>query len=307
MGLVDRLRGLLRGGVKADAVPGVVDVPEAPDDLASGAVPSRAVTSSAHSGAFDVGWMTDTGLVRDHNEDSLLVFSGQQDGDRPVPAFGIFMLADGMGGHRDGEAASSLALRVCAGQVISQVYLPTLNGGDRAANQPALADIVRDAVAHANRCVAQSYPGSGSTLTYGMLLGTRLFIGHVGDSRAYLLREGDSPKLLTQDHSFVGRLVEMGQLTLAEAAVHPQRNVLYRAIGQPEDLEVDVATCLLRSGDRLLFCSDGLWNMVDEASIWAIVDQGGSPQEICGRLVGAANDAGGYDNVTVILVDLHLE
>jgi protein phosphatase len=230
-----------------------------------------------------------------------LVFVGHQDADEAVQAFGLFMVADGMGGHQNGEAASSLALRISAGQLISQIYLPLLSGSSHDANQPALTDVVRDAVFRANQVVMRNVPGSGSTLTYGMVLGNRLFVGHVGDSRAYLLREGDAPKRLTRDHSFVNRLIEMGELTEEEALVHPQRNVLYRAIGQPENLEVDVSTHLLESGDRLLFCSDGLWNMLDESEIWAMLDQGADPQVICEQLVDAANAAGGNDNITVIL------
>jgi protein phosphatase len=287
-----------------DAEPEVAlaEVPEA------STAPQEMVAGAAHfPGAFLAGWKTDVGMVRGHNEDALLVFVSHQDASQAAPPFGLFMVADGMGGHSNGEAASSLALRVAAGRLISQIYLPLLSGSERGANQPALTEVVRDAVARANKSVSESYPGSGCTLTYGMILGNRLFIGHVGDSRAYLLRDGEQPRQLTKDHSFVNRLIEMGQLTEQEALAHPQRNVLYRAIGQPEQLDVDIATYALESGDRLLLCSDGLWNMLEESEMWAMIEGYQDPQAMCEQLVQAANAAGGTDNVTVVLTEVRLE
>ena len=258
------------------------------------------------SNVFNLGWLTDVGRERGHNEDALLVFTGQQDASQAVPPFGLFMVADGMGGHQQGEAASSLALKVSASHLISSVYLPLLSGSDRGASQPSLTEVVKEAISEANRLVARDFPGSGSTLTCGMVIGSRLFIGHVGDSRAYLLREGASPRRLTRDHSFVSRLIEMGQLSEKEALIHPQRNVLYRAIGQPDGLEVDVSTYALRNGDRLLICSDGLWNMVDESEIRSTLASVPDPQNACSRLIDAANAAGGTDNVTVVYAEVNL-
>ena len=266
-------------------------------------------SASRYSQVFQSGWLTDAGNVRGQNEDALLVFIGQHDANdngQRVPPFGLFMVADGMGGHQKGEIASSLALRVSASHLISSIYLPLLSGSERGANQPSLTDVMREAVIQANRAVARDLPGSGSTLTCGLVLGSRLFVGHVGDSRAYLLREGESPQRLTRDHSFVNRLIEMGQLSKKEALVHPQRNVLYRAIGQTDGLEVDVKTNALQDGDRLFFCSDGLWNMMDEAAIWRILTEVTRPQDACSRLVEAANAAGGDDNVTVVYTQVNL-
>jgi protein phosphatase len=278
-------------------------------EQADNSTPSTDSLMTQYSRAFQTGWLTDVGSVRGQNEDALLVFTGQHDANddgQAVPPFGLFMVADGMGGHQKGEIASSLALRVSASHLISTVYLPLLSGSERGANQPSLTDVVREAVTKANRAVARDLPGSGSTLTCGLVLGSRLFIGHVGDSRAYLLREGVPPKRLTRDHSFVNRLIEMGQLSKEEALVHPQRNVLYRAIGQTDGLEVDVVTNSLQDGDRLFFCSDGLWNMMDESAIWSILSENSEPQEACMRLVDAANTAGGNDNVTVVYTQVNL-
>jgi len=256
---------------------------------------------------FEVGWRTDTGVVRDHNEDSVYVFTGQLDAKKSSSAFGLFMVADGMGGHAGGEEASALALKTAAGQLIRDIYVPLLSDAERGSEQPAMGDVVRQAAESANAAVARNLPGSGTTLTYGMVVGSRLFVGHVGDSRAYLLRGADALRVLTQDHSLVRRLVEVGQLTEAEAAVHPQRNVLYRAVGQPDTLDVDVTTLPLEPGDQLLLCSDGLWNMVGEAEIQSVVASCGDAQTACEKLVEAANAAGGEDNITVVLVRMRFQ
>ncbi len=255
------------------------------------------------SGVFSVGWCTDVGRVRDHNEDALFVLSGEQEASNAAPPFGLFMLADGMGGHQSGEIASVLALRVAASFLLSRVYIPLVDVAERGADQPSLTDVVREAISQANRVVTRDYPGSGSTLTCAMILGDRLFMGHVGDSRAYMLRVSQPARLLTKDHSLVNRLMEMGQLTEEEAAVHPQRNVLYRAIGQGATLEIDVFTYALEPGDRLLLCSDGLWGAVDEAEIWRLVQDAPTPQHACVQLVAAANAAGGNDNISVVLIE----
>lgn len=256
------------------------------------------------SGLFSVGWRTDVGRVRNHNEDALFVLSGEQEASNAAPPFGLFMLADGMGGHQSGEAASALALRVAASWLLSRVYFPLVDDADRGSVQPSLTDVVREAIAQANRVVTRDFPGSGSTLTCGMVLGDRLFVGHVGDSRAYLLRVEQPVRQLTRDHSLVNRLMEMGQLTEEEAAIHPQRNVLYRAIGQGATLEIDVFTHALEPGDRLLLCSDGLWGTVEEAEIWRLIQAAATPQQACAQLVEAANAAGGNDNITVVLVEV---
>jgi protein phosphatase len=255
------------------------------------------------SGSFLSGWLTDVGRVRGHNEDALYVFVGEQSASNAVLPFGLFMVSDGMGGHQAGEVASSLALRTAASYILSQVYLPMLAGSDRGADQPSLTDVVREAISQANRLVTRDVPGSGCTLTCGMILEDRLIAGHVGDSRAYLIRSDESIKQLTNDHSLVSRLKEMGQLTDEEAAVYPQRNVLYRAIGQYE-LEVDVFTQALQPGDRLLLCSDGLWNMIEDDEIARMIKAAYSPHAACEQLVNAANDAGGNDNITVVLTEL---
>ncbi len=292
----------------AESAPGAgpAEAEGAPSGVSSSPEPSAGVKRRGWDapGAFAVGWATNVGLVRDHNEDALLVAAIEQDANNAVPAFGLFMVADGMGGHQSGEAASSLALRIAGSQLLSQVYLPLIGSIERMSDQPSLTDMVREAIAQANRVVTRDLPGSGCTLTCGMILEDRLFVGHVGDSRAYLLRPGQPPQQLTRDHSLVNRLVEMGQITQEEGNAHPQRNVLYRAVGQGSALEIDVTTHALSPGDRLLLCSDGLWGFVAESKIWHLIQQAATPQQACAQLVEAANAVGGNDNISVILVEV---
>ncbi len=254
------------------------------------------------AGSFAIGWSSDIGRVRKSNEDALYIFTTEMESKKPLPPFGLFILADGMGGHQAGELASSLAVKEAASYLIARMYLPLLQ--EESHENLAFNEIVREAIMRANMAVSENLPGSGSTLTCGMLLGKRLLIGHVGDSRAYLWRKDKPPRQLTTDHSLVSRLVELGQITEEEASTYPQRNVLYRAIGQGKELEVDVSTWAMHTGDRLLLCCDGLWGMVEESEIWRIVENAITPQEACDRLVKAANMAGGSDNISVILIEL---
>ncbi|MFP4344126.1 MAG: protein phosphatase 2C domain-containing protein [Anaerolineales bacterium] len=315
MGFTSWLRGLL-GNEAEEAAPPVAEessevsveepAPDLPEEIVT---PEEAEEEPRRphklvSGILGVAWMTDVGSVRDHNEDGLFILIGEQQSDAPLPPFGLFVLADGMGGHQAGEVASAIATRTVAGHLLAHVYQPLLRSADHTATQPSLTEIVSDALLEANRDVSQTVPGSGTTLTCGLVIGNRLFIGHVGDSRAYLWRAQEPVKMLTTDHSVVTQLVEIGQLTSEEAAVHPQRNMLYRAIGQGVALEVDVSTHALQSGDLLVLCSDGLWGLLPDEKMWSIISAASTLDEACVGLVDAANAAGGNDNITVILVEM---
>jgi len=249
---------------------------------------------------IDVGWATDTGRVRDHNEDAVLVITAAQEGTERCPPFALLILADGMGGHRAGEVASSTAARVAAHRITLRSYLPSLLDPQQNAEHPALTEVLVDAVQAANEALTEDVPGSGTTLICALVLGSQAYIAHVGDSRAYVLTEEGLEKV-TQDHSIVSRLVNSGQLTADEAAVHPQKNVLYRAVGQSTALEVDTHVRKIKPGEYLLLCSDGLWDLVSEARVAGLVWGAGSPQGACEALIAAANEAGGRDNVTAIL------
>jgi len=253
-----------------------------------------------------VGYASDVGQLRGHNEDTLIAFQGVYLGDDATDPFGFFVVADGMGGHRAGEVASSLAARLVTRDVLNSVYLPFLLNEPLDAKHGPLTEILRDAVHNANNQVHDQVPGAGTTFTGALILGRRAYIVHVGDSRAYLLTNQDILQV-TQDHSFVSRLIELGELEPEEAAVHPQRHVVYRAVGQGDNLDVDTHQQLLPPGSRLLLCSDGLSGQVPEKEIGRIIISEKTPQEACERLIDAANAAGGPDNITAVLIEMPLD
>ncbi len=250
---------------------------------------------------LQVGWASDVGEVRRHNEDMALVITAAHDGDTALPMFGLFVLADGMGGHQAGEVASSLASRTVAYHVMRELYLPALID-EQDSNRPSLNEVLVNAVQTANEVVADQVPGGGTTLTCALVIGSRAYVAHVGDSRAYIVTDKGLDQI-THDHSLVDRLIELGQLTRDEAADHPQKNVLYRAVGQTGVLEVDTYVRTIPPGGRLLLCTDGLWGSVSEAEVIRIITANASLQAACESLVAAANRAGGRDNITAILVE----
>jgi protein phosphatase len=208
-----------------------------------------------------------------------------------------------MGGHRYGEIASDLAVRSMANLLVRKVYMNSLNPHPTAPAD-AIQDLMRAGVQDAHRNILREAMGAGTTLTAALILGEQLTIAHVGDSRAYMLYADGELKALTRDHSLVRRLEEMGQITREEASTHPQRNVLYRALGQGEPFEAEVNSYPLPKGASLLLCSDGLWGVVEEKQLVAFIQKAESPQQACQQMVAAANEAGGPDNITVILVQL---
>ncbi|HZB01172.1 MAG TPA: Stp1/IreP family PP2C-type Ser/Thr phosphatase [Actinomycetota bacterium] len=226
---------------------------------------------------IEIGSATDIGKVRERNEDSVLV-------DPP-----LFVVADGMGGHRGGDVASQVAIETM-GRLADE-------------DHGSLTDHVR----RANRAVwdrsveEQGLSGMGTTLTAVRIDGDHVTLAHVGDSRAYLLRNG-ALQQLTEDHTLVARMVRSGEITKAEAEVHPHKNVMTRSLGTDQDVQVDEDSVVLEDGDRLLLCSDGLTGMVTEDQIQAIVEASPTPQNAAERLVRAANRAGGVDNISVVVL-----
>jgi protein phosphatase len=247
-----------------------------------------------------VGAAQSVGIERDHNEDTLFVLLGNSAGQDSLPDFGMFLVADGMGGHRAGEVASSISVRATARRLTEGTILRFLENETDADELP-IQDLIRQALEEANQTVVTRVPGGGTTLTAALLFCGQLTIGHVGDSRAYIITDGKS-EVITRDHSLVERLRELGQLSQEEAAAHPQRNVLYRAIGQGANLEVDIVTHPIPYGGYLLLCSDGLWGVVPDHEIRRIIYNATNPQYACDELVRAANSAGGPDNISAVLV-----
>ena len=237
------------------------------------------IKSRRPNGTF--GSRTDVGCVRDHNEDSLLV------------APPLFAVADGMGGHAAGEVASEIAITVL---------------GEKAPHTPDAAALGR-AVEDANRAVIlaanekRGRAGMGTTMTAAVLQKDRLVIAQVGDSRAYLLHQGRLQQL-TRDHSLMADMIEAGRLTPEEARTHPNRSVITRALGSDPRMVPDLYEITVETGDRLLLCTDGLSSMVEDSAIESTLARTRDPQRCASMLVNEAIAAGGYDNVTVVVVDV---
>ncbi len=243
------------------------------------------------------------GMQREHNEDALFTLTSTLTSDHNHLPFGLYIVADGMGGHQHGEIASGIAVRSMASYIVEKLFVPVLSVKP-ASPEESLQEIMQAGVQESHRTIMKQVPGGGTTLTAVLILGEQITIAHVGDSRAYLADSDGVMEALTRDHSLVRRLEELGQITHEEAAIHPQRNVLYRALGQGEPFDPDVKTLRLPEGGRLLICSDGLWGVVPDEEIKNVLTSNMAPDQACQTLVDAANAAGGPDNITAILIQL---
>lgn len=226
--------------------------------------------------------LSDIGKVRETNEDSFVC--------RPP----LFVVADGMGGHVAGEVASRVAVETVLHDVAAGSGL-----------EPQV--LLTQAIARANQLIFRmaqdnsDRAGMGTTLTAALAVGERLYWGHVGDSRLYLLR-GAAFAQVTEDHSLVGELVRKGSITASEALLHPHRNILTRAVGTADQVKVDTGSLDLFAGDKVLLCTDGLTNMVSDDDIASVLRREGDGAAALAALVAKANDAGGLDNTTAILL-----
>lgn len=242
------------------------------------------------------------GKQRDHNEDSMFALSASMGGETNSAPVGLFIVADGMGGHQYGEIASSTAVRTMANYLMKRLIHYLINPSE--GMEEPLQEMMRSAITEAQRAVTQAAPGGGTTLTVALVLGQQMTIGHIGDSRAYGLQTDGRVDVLTHDHSLVKRLEELGQITSEEAATHKQRSVLYRALGQGEVLEPDIFTATFPQPGYLLLCTDGLWSVLPEKDLCNLVISAPCLHVACQNLIAAANNAGGPDNISVILVQM---
>ena len=206
-----------------------------------------------------------------------------------------------MGGHLHGEIASGVAARAVAQYTMGKLY-PSLLGLQQETQNESLQEIMEGGIREAQQTVVKRAPGGGTTLTAALVIGEQVTLAHVGDSRAYFIYPDGRMQSMTQDHSLVRRLVELGQMTEQDAASSNQRNILYRAIGQLEPFRPDINTYLFPRPGSVLLCSDGLWVVVPEADIFDVVSTTPNPSLACHKLVELANAAGGPDNISVILV-----
>ncbi len=243
------------------------------------------------------------GKQRDLNEDSLLAITSTLAGNSGNVPFGLYVVADGMGGHQFGEVASNAAIRTVAGYVLRKFHTYLFNLKPEPLDE-SLQEVMQGAVNEAQKVIQREAPGSGTTLTAALVLGQQVTFAHVGDSRAYVIHSDGRVEPVTRDHSLVKRLEELGHISPEEAANYPHRNVLYRALGQGELLEPDIFTIPFPISGTLMMCSDGLWGVVSEQDILRAVSESPNLQRACQNLVSAANAAGGPDNISVLLVQM---
>jgi protein phosphatase len=233
-----------------------------------------------------VAYLSDIGQTRELNEDSLYL---NED-------LGLFMIADGMGGHNAGEVASKLAVTLVAALIEERL--------DSAAD---LVELVQSSIARANEVILQKslhragWSEMGTTLVLALLTQDRMIVAHVGDSRAYTVEHGDI-RQLTQDHTFVAEWLKEGRITKEEARTHHQRHGLTEALGITDEAETEIGIWPREKNACLLLCSDGLTDMLTDEEILAAIHSSREPAEACTRLIEDANERGGADNITVILV-----
>ena len=255
--------------------------------------------SNLHS--FQIGTGSSVGRQREHNEDALFAMSTNLVTNRVALPVGLFIVADGMGGHAHGEKASELAIQGMVSSVLPELAPYTL-GLVEEIKEKKLREIMERGIHTAHDSIQENAAGGGSTLTALLLVDEILIIAHIGDSRAYHFDGEYSPRILTTDHSLVKRLEDLGQITADEAAIHPQRNVLYRALGQVEHVDAEIISTVVPSSGYLVVCSDGLWGEVPGEEIARIISKSSSPQQASQALLAAANAAGGPDNISVIII-----
>lgn len=232
---------------------------------------------------MQVSTSTHVGMVREQNEDSFL----------SMPELALFAVADGMGGHRGGKTASQLIVSEL--RELAETEAPQ-KSMDLASMLTRINLRIREVAA-----ADPSLEGMGSTCSAVVIRGGRLYVAHVGDSRVYLMRN-DQLQQVTLDHRAIQKLIDEGTLSEAEAEFHPWRNILTRSMGAEDKVEIDLYERDLQAGDEIMICSDGLTGMLPEPNILDILSAGEDLQATADRLVAGANENGGADNITVVLI-----
>ena len=251
-----------------------------------------------------IGQRSDPGQVRELDEDSMFTLTlAPTYESRTGPVLGLYSIADGMGGHTGGEVASRMALQVLVNRVLTTIILPDI-AGELVLEEDILA-LLRQATITANDEVyltrQKRENDMGTTLTTVLIRDNRLFLAHVGDSRAYRWN-AEGLDQLTTDHSVVASMIAKGQAEPAELYTHPHRSIVYRCIGDKPIVEVETDLLPVAPGDRIIICCDGLWEMVRDEGIEDVMLQEADPQVACDLLVRRANAAGGEDNISVIVI-----
>jgi protein phosphatase len=235
---------------------------------------------------------SDKGLLRSQNEDAFCIIGGS--GGDPL----LLVVADGMGGHLAGDIASQTAITVIR-ESLAENPLDVASKDAIENRLLALAQAANEKIYKKSLTELNCF-GMGTTLIIAVVTGASLAVAHIGDSCAYYFRDGEINKITT-DHTYVEELVRIGTLTREEAARHPKRNVITRAVGSMGRILPDMYWVDLRDGDRVLLCTDGLSKMISESEIAEAVLASGDPDEICGALISKSNTRGGLDNITVLV------
>ena len=266
---------------------------------------------NGHNVSIVAGSRSDPGIKRKQkpNEDSLLAVMGERTHNSLPQQFGLFVVADGMGGHANGQDASRLAIQTMVDRI-----LPRLSSSEDLDDQ-ALEKLLVQGVQQANMAVyernLEHHADMGTTMTSAIVVGGMAYVANVGDSRTYMYREPEGLHKITHDHSVVASLVEAGIIRNEDIYTHPKRNQIYRSLGEKPDLEVDSFVEHLQPGDKLLLCSDGLWEMVHDRDAQRDKDiqrimsiSNADPKQTVNALINAANEGGGEDNISVIVVSV---
>lgn len=239
--------------------------------------------------------LTDIGKVRSINQDSFHLLEDKQ----------VYIVADGMGGHAAGDQASRIAVKTIA-EILSNYDFSQDDVEDETESGMSVEELIRYALQEANEQILlaslsnQHLQGMGTTAIVAVENKGSLFVGHIGDSRTYLTREKQISQI-TEDHSVVQQLVKAGAISEEEAQVHPYKNVITRCLGMQANVEPDTLELVLQPGDKVLMCSDGLSNMVSDKQMEEMLNEN-TPEEACQKLVDLANENGGTDNITVVLL-----
>lgn len=236
--------------------------------------------------------LTDIGLVREKNQDSIFASNESE-----LP---LFIIADGMGGHKGGEIASSDAIKI-----IRETFIANK---EKLINKKEIMQVINQSIKNANTSIYRKslelleYSGMGTTVSLCYIYKSHVYIGHVGDSRIYII-DNNKISQVTEDHSLVNELVKKGEITAEEAKTHPKKNIITRAVGTSHDIEVDIKEIKFKDGDKLLLCTDGLSNMLYEKDILDILKQEGSLMEKGETFIRTSKQNGGTDNISLILIE----
>lgn len=286
----------------------VFDAPTAPARKnGNGApAPDGTVVRDLRNVSLVVGYQSDVGIKRKHkpNEDSLFAMQGARTHNSQPQQFGLFVVADGMGGHANGQDASRLAI-----QTMIDFMLPKISVGNGMMDDAAYLRLLEEGVQHANQAVHQrnleDHADMGTTMTTALVIGPIAYVANVGDSRTYLYRPSLGLTKVTRDHSVVASLVDAGIIKPDDIYTHPKRNQIYRSLGEKPIVEIDSFKVELQPNDKLLLCTDGLWDMVRDPEIQRIVSAPEpNPTKTGEDLIQAALEGGGDDNISVILVSI---